>query len=165
MSILHFRKQLVGPPVAIEVAGIRVRTFTVPDDVEPWLALRTRTAADLVPPVRPWSIDDFCREIQSKPWWRADHSWIAVDSQGIIGAVTLAVREGSEAIVPVVHWLLVDPSWQRRGVARVLMSHLELAAWSAGHHEVQLETHANWPSAVAFYQSIGYAPLRERSPR
>ena len=47
----------------------------------------------------------------------------------------------------------------------MLMSHLETAAWHAGHREIQLETHANWNAAVKFYQSIGYAPLRERSPR
>ena len=165
MSILHFRKQLAVPPVAIELPGIHVRTFSVPDDIEPWLTLRTRATAEIAPPVRPWLVDNFHREMQSKRWWRADHSWVATDSNGIIGAVTLALREGSEAIVPAVHWLLVDPSSQRRGVARALMSHLEIAAWNDGHREVQLETHANWQSAVAFYQSIGCAPLRERSPR
>jgi GNAT superfamily N-acetyltransferase len=192
MSILHFRKQLAAPPVVIEVPGIRVRTFVVPDDVEPWLALRKRATAEIAPPVRPWSNDDFRREMHLKPWWRADHTWLAIacnlrvagidkqrqhsgersspaidsnESQAIIGAVTLALREGGSAIVPVVHWLLVDPAWRRRGVARSLMSQLELAAWHAGHREVQLETHAKWHPAVAFYQSIGYAPLRGRSPR
>ena len=48
---------------------------------------------------------------------------------------------------------------------RLLMSHLERAAWDAGWREVQLETHAGWSAAVAFYQSIGYAPVRDRSPR
>ena len=130
--------------------------------------------------------------MQSKPWWRPDRTWVAIagdlrvargplqlaasgersspaidpnDSQSIIGAVTLALREGSDTIIPVVHWLLVDPSWQRRGIGRVLMSHLELAAWNDGHREVEFETHAKWLSAVAFYQSIGYAPVRDRSPR
>jgi|SRR4051812_24256430 GNAT superfamily N-acetyltransferase len=165
MSILHFRKQLAAPPVAVEVPGIRVRTFVAPDDVDSWLAVRVRATGGLAPVVRPWSVDDFRREMLNKSWWRADHSWVATDSKGIIGAVILALREGSEAIVPAVHWLLVDPSSQRRGIARALMSHLELAAWTAGHREVQLETHADWRSAVAFYQSVGYATLRDRSPR
>jgi GNAT superfamily N-acetyltransferase len=189
MSILHFRKQFDAPPVVVEVPGIRVRTFVVPGDVESWLALRTRATAELAPPVRPWSADDFRREMKSKSWWRADHCWLGVagelrvagtaqhpgersssaiepkDLQAIIGAVTLAFREGAGEVIPVVHWLLVDPRWRQRGVARVLMSQLELAAWSAGYREVQLETHANWHAAVEFYQSIGYALLRERSPR
>jgi hypothetical protein len=41
---------------------------------------------------------------------------------------------------------------------------LERAAWDAGWREVQLETHAGWSEAVAFYHSIGYAPVRDRSP-
>ena len=30
---------------------------------------------------------------------------------------------------------------------------------------VELETHAGWSDALAFYHSTGYAPVRERSPR
>ncbi|HEX4412986.1 MAG TPA: GNAT family N-acetyltransferase [Lacipirellulaceae bacterium] len=166
MSVIHFRKQLVAPPVVSEVPGISVRMFAAPDDVEPWLALRTRATASLVPAVRPWSKGDFHTEMTSKPWWRADHTWLAIAGDlRVAGAVTLALREGASESVPVIHWLLVDPAYQRRGLARSLISRLELAAWNAGHREVQLETHANWNAAVAFYQSIGYAPLRDRSPR
>ena len=136
MSILHFRKQFAAPPVAIEVPGIQVRTFVAPDDIEPWLALRSRATADLSPSVRPWSTGDFRHEMLDKSWWRSDHAWLAiagglcvagdrvqsqasgersspaiaqVDAQHIVGAVTLALREGTETTVPVVHWLLVDP--------------------------------------------------------
>jgi GNAT superfamily N-acetyltransferase len=192
MSILHFRKQFAAPPVAVEVPGIRVRTFAEPGDTEPWLDLRFRATTDLLPIVRSWTVDDFRREMLNKPWWCADRTWLAVtgdlrgagvrsptedsgersspaislsDDHSIVGAVTLALRDGAASTVPVIHWLIVDPAWRRRGIARSLMSHLETAAWNAGHGEVQLETHANWLSAVAFYQSIGYAPLRERSPR
>jgi GNAT superfamily N-acetyltransferase len=105
-----------------------------------------------------------------KPWWRAERSWVAVAdtpsaTQSVVGAVTLALREGAAQEMPVVHWLLVDPEWRRRGVGRLLLSYLEIAAWDDGWREVQLETHSGWVDAVAFYQSIGYAPVRERSPR
>jgi GNAT superfamily N-acetyltransferase len=152
------------------VPGIRVRAFTAPDDIEPWLALRTHAVAGLIPTARPWTVDDFRNEMLTKPWWRPDHTWLAIAGDlrvagEMVGAVTLALREGRLASVPVIHWLLVDPAHRRRGIARLLMVRLELAAWEAGHREVQLETHANWHAAGAFYQSIGYAPLRERSPR
>src|SRR5262249_39191762 len=111
-------------------------------------------------------------EMQSKPWWRDDRTWVAIagdppspDAERIVGAVTLALRQGASATVPVVHWLLVDPAWRRRGVGRLLMSQLERAARDDGWREIELETHAGWEAAVAFYQSIGYAPVRERSPR
>ncbi len=144
-----------------------MRNIVIPDDVATWLTLRDRAMADQIPRVRTWSESDFDSEMRSKPWWRADRMWLAFadEVESPVGAVTLALREGSAATVPVVHWLLVEPAWQRRGVGRLLMSHLELAAWSDGWREIELETHAGWPAAVAFYQSIGYAPVRDRSPR
>ena len=165
-SVLHFRRQLDGPPVAVELQDICVRNMKVPDDVAGWLALRDRAMENETPPARIWSADIFSMEMLSKSWWRADHTWLAIAPNcTLVGSVTLALREGAATTVPVVHWLLVDPNWRRQGIARLLMSRLELAAWNAGWPAVELETHAGWISAVAFYQSIGYAPVRERSPR
>jgi GNAT superfamily N-acetyltransferase len=167
--ILHLRKQLVSPPVALSVPGIQLRTFELPIDVPRWLALRDRAMAYQVPAVRPWAVTDFHAEMLTKPWWQSDRTWMAVDAiasgDNLIGAVTLAVREGKAASVPVIHWLLVDPAWRRRGIGRMLMSHLERAAWHGDWREVQLETHAGWSAAVAFYQSMGYVPVRDLSPR
>jgi GNAT superfamily N-acetyltransferase len=167
-SVLHLRKQLSHPPVALEIGGLCVRSIAIPDDVDAWLALRSRATAGLSPQVREWSREEFARQMLSKPWWRSDGTWLACEPQigdSVIGAVTLGLRKGAEATVPIVHWLLVDPAWRRRGVGRLLMARLELAAWEAGYRQVKLETHANWSDAVAFYQSMGYAPVRERSPR
>jgi GNAT superfamily N-acetyltransferase len=169
-SVLHFRKQLTAPPVAVDAPGFHVRQLCVPDDVSAWLALRERAMADQTPAVRTWDATDFHSEMTKTTWWRNDWSWVAArDSSSnkaneIIGAVTLALRDGATATIPVVHWLVVDPAFRRRGIARSLISQLECAAWEADWREVQLETHAGWSAAVAFYQSIGYA-LRERSPR
>jgi GNAT superfamily N-acetyltransferase len=170
-SILHFRKQLALPPVAVDAAGILVRRLIVPDDIQAWLKLRDRAMAGEAPVVRPWTEADVRREFLDKLWWRDEHAWVAAhddaanEYQLLAGAVILGCREGAESAVPVVHWLLVDPTFRRRGVGRALMSRLERAAWDAGWREVQLETHAGWASAVAFYHSMGYAPVRERSPR
>ena len=167
-AVLHLGKQLIGPPDAINVRGINVRNLVVPDDVAAWLALRERAVAGLSPEPRPWLHADYQAEMIDKPWWHAERNWLAFAEgaqQQPIGAVTLAVREGEASRMPVVHWLLVDPAWRRRGVGRLLMSRLEQAAWDAGFCEVQLETHALWTAAVAFYQSIGYAPVRAPSPR
>ena len=166
-AVLHFRRQLFRPPDAVDVPGFSVRNIAIPDDVAGWLALRDRAMADQVPRARPWSAADFFSEMQSKPWWRSERTWFAfaLEASCPIGAVTLALREGADSTIPVVHWLLVDPAWRRRGVGRLLISHLELAAWNDGWREIELETHAGWAAAVAFYQSIGYAPVRDRSPR
>jgi GNAT superfamily N-acetyltransferase len=169
-SILHFRKQLLAPPDAVDVAGIVVRSLAAPAEVPQWLALRERAMAGQIPASRPWTRADFEREMIAKSWWRSDWSWVAVPhavqgGQPLAGAVTLAMRAGDAKAVPVVHWLIVDPAYRRRGVGRLLMAHLERAAWDAGWREVELETHAGWEAAVQFYHSIGYAPVRERSPR
>jgi len=166
VPIIHFRKQLAVPPVAVDVPGIYLRQIQISNDIAPWLALRERTMESEMPRARPWSVADFHAEMTEKLWWREDRSWIAkTDSADFVGAVTLAIRSGEDGSTPVVHWLLVDPSFRRRGIATLLMQNLERAAWDDGHREVQLETHAGWQAAVAFYQSIGYAALRERSPR
>jgi GNAT superfamily N-acetyltransferase len=168
--ILHFRKQLADSPVAADVAGISVRQLLLPDDIRPWLTLRGRAMAGETPVSRTWAEPDFRREFVEKPWWRGEHAWCAAsndldNADSLAGAVILGSREGQGGAVPVVHWLLVDPAFRRRGVGRALMFRLERAAWDAGWREVQLETHAGWTAPVAFYQSIGYALVRERSPR
>jgi GNAT superfamily N-acetyltransferase len=140
--------------------------MVVPDDIASWLVLRCRAMADEMPRVRPWSEVDFRVEMTGKSWWTPSCTWLATSGdKSVVGAATLAMREGATGAVPVVHWLLVEPVWRRRGIARLLMFHLEQAAWDAGWRELQLETHAGWSAAVAFYQSIGYAPVRDRSPR
>ena len=166
--VVHLRKLLSQPPVALGVAEVEVRHIEVPDDVAAWLELRQRAVAGLTPAPRPWLHDDYRAEMLDKPWWHLERNWVAVPSEAasqIAGTVTLAVREGTNGGVPVVHWLLVDPAWRRRGIGRLLMSHLEQAVWDAGWREVQLETHAGWTDAVSFYHSMGFEPQPRPSPR
>jgi GNAT superfamily N-acetyltransferase len=164
--VLHLRKQLASPPATLAAAGIVIRPIAVPNDIDAWLSLRERALAGLNPAVWQWSRDDFLAEMVGQPWWRPEWTWLAIDELQVVGTVTLAIREGRERHVPVIHWLLIDPTWRRRGLGRALISHLERATWDAGWREVQLETHAGWSEAVAFYHSIGYAPLpRDRSLR
>ncbi len=166
--VIHLRKVLVGPPDAVVVPGATVRHMAVPEDVPAWLALRVRAVADLTPSPRPWLHADFAAEMFDRPWWHSERIWLACAArapQPVIGAVTLAIRESRSVKMPVVHWLIVDPAWQRRGIGRMLLSQLERATWESGFREVQLETHSGWAAAVAFYQSIGYAPVRAPAPR
>lgn len=169
--ILHFRKELSAPPVAKCASSVAIRTIQTPGDVPAWLLLRDRAISGLSPLPRPWTAAGFQSEMLAKPWWRADRCWIAEATKSpqtpptVIGSVTLVERAGEQSRVPVAHWLLVDPNWRRCGVGQLLMSYLEQAAWNVGDRELQLETHAGWSAAVAFYQSIGYAPARAPSPR
>jgi GNAT superfamily N-acetyltransferase len=156
ISILHLRKELVHMPATVSVAGVAVRSFVVPADIDSWLALRARATAKLIPGVRQWSQVGFLAEMVHQTWWREAWTWLAENESQVVGAVTLALRKGRNTNTPVVHWLLVDDDWRRRSIGRALISHLELAVWDAGWREVQVETHAGWSEAVAFYHSIGY---------
>src|ERR1041384_4774163 len=105
-SVLHFRRQLFTPPDVAEVPGICVRSFGGAEDVAGWLLLRERAMADELPRGRVWSESDFRAEMLSKSWWRADRCWLAEESGkrgSVIGAVTLATRDGATSSVPVVH--------------------------------------------------------------
>ena len=165
-SVLHLRKELLAPPAEQAVAGVEVRSIRVPEDIAEWLDLRTRATAALTPPVRKWTPADFSAEMLRKSWWREEASWVAVDEDAsIIGTVTLGVRAGATKSIAIAHWLLVDPAWRRQGIGRLLMSRLEQAAWDDGWREIELETHGGWIDAARFYHSVGYAAVRERSPR
>lgn len=55
----------------------------------------------------------------------------------------------------------VLPSFQRRGLARLLLAALERSAAEAGRRRVVLETGTEQPEAIALYASSGYAPMEK----
>lgn len=54
--------------------------------------------------------------------------------------------------------LVVAEEAEGRGVGRALMAHAEQWGRDHGCHEVALDVFANNPSAIAFYERIGFAP-------
>lgn len=157
-------------PVPVIPAGVRLRTFGGPDDVDLWLALRDRAFARQRLGVQQWNREDFEREFLSRPWWRPDQLWFAETNAfpqlpllawQPVGTVTLALRGDGTHAKPVAHWLAVLPSGRRRGIGRLLMATLEACCWDAGQREVWLETHTAWSAAVAFYRTLGYRPVTE----
>jgi GNAT superfamily N-acetyltransferase len=55
--------------------------------------------------------------------------------------------------------MFVAPSYRRRGLARVLLQHIEDAVRAAGFQHLWLETGVNQPEAMALYRSSGYNPI------
>lgn len=157
--ILHLTRTLTSRPDNASVPGVSARTFGGVNDIETWLELRRRVFEHIQPAVRSWGHDDFQAELVAKPWWSPERLWFAEaatsDTQvaSAVGAVALAMRAGDQ---PVIHWLMVLPEWQRRGVGRLLLNTLEVACWDAGFRRIALETHAAWSSAVEFYRAMGY---------
>ncbi|KAJ0407806.1 hypothetical protein ATCC90586_006282 [Pythium insidiosum] len=62
--------------------------------------------------------------------------------------------------------LSVDAAWRRRGLASVLVEHLESFAQRAAYDAIRLDTIASMASAQAFYAACGYveAAARESFP-
>lgn len=54
--------------------------------------------------------------------------------------------------------LVVAEEAEGRGVGRALMAHAEQWGRAHGCHEVVLDVFANNPSAIAFYERVGFAP-------
>ena len=55
--------------------------------------------------------------------------------------------------------MYVVPRAQRRGLARVMLAHLETTAAAAGADVMVLETGLKQPEAIALYESSGYTPV------
>jgi len=55
-----------------------------------------------------------------------------------------------------VYYLAVQPSHQRQGVARALMSACEDWVRERGVLKIQLMVRSTNPSALAFYQAVGF---------
>lgn len=56
--------------------------------------------------------------------------------------------------------MYVVPAAQRRGLARVMLGHLEVDAARGGASVMVLETGTAQPEAIALYTSSGYRPIR-----
>jgi GNAT superfamily N-acetyltransferase len=67
-------------------------------------------------------------------------------------------RLGSTATAEVKRMYVVEER-QRRGLARVMLAHLERSAAAAGHEVLVLNTGPLQPEAIALYESTGYEPV------
>jgi ribosomal protein S18 acetylase RimI-like enzyme len=182
-SVLQLCRRLESRPESPQDVSFFVRSYRDESDIEPWLELRHQAFARQRIGVRQWNRDDFLAEFVNRWWWQPQRMWLA-ESNGLqqsgnlsetlpasnkpqlIGAVTLSMRgeQHSDHIKPAVHWLIVHPRWRRRGIGKLLMAHLETAAWDAGFQEVWLETHTAWDAAVKFYRQLGYTEQRKENP-
>jgi GNAT superfamily N-acetyltransferase len=161
-NVLELTRSLTGL-VEIELpSGVQLRNFGDDcngcDDVAAWLDLRRRAFADEQPPVRDWTPTEFAREFTSKSWWQPQHCWFAVvgGPTQVIASATLATRTGRNGSQAVLHWLMVDPQFRRRGIGQALLHTVENRARQLGHAALSIETHAGWQASVQLYKKCEY---------
>ena len=78
---------------------------------------------------------------------------VAVDDGRLVGTA----RAGDDGHRGWVYYVAVDPAWRRRGVGAALMKRVEEDLVRRGCPKLNLQVRAGNRSAVAFYESLGYA--------
>jgi GNAT superfamily N-acetyltransferase len=68
------------------------------------------------------------------------------------------VVEGTDATAEIKR-MYVAAHARRRGLARLVLAHLEATARAAGAEAMVLETGLAQPEAIALYESSGYTPI------
>ncbi len=158
--IIHLYRELHSKPRVPQVSGMSLSSFE-PQHLDAWLELFRCSFAQMDPPVRPWTREDFWRLIGSHPWWRQGQAgqlvWFQATGQLIASAILGQVQLKSWKL-GTLHWLMVHPRWRRQGVGRMVLRAVEAAAWDQGLRWIRAETHRRWTAAVQFYQKQGYRP-------
>lgn len=168
--ILHLTREIRDAPQVVFCERFAIRCLALPDDGAAWLALREVAFRGTQPRPGPWSAEDARRELAPAESSGFTRTWVLEPSgmeemaerthrcgKNLAGSVTLKIRGSGQQRSARVHWLLVHPRFQRRGLATRLMATLENACVQAGIRQISLETHRNWTAAVAFYRRLGYA--------
>lgn len=69
------------------------------------------------------------------------------------------VKAFGAATVTEIKRMYVVPRARRRGLARLVLAHLETTAHAAGSEAMVLETGVEQPEAIALYLASGYSPV------
>jgi ribosomal protein S18 acetylase RimI-like enzyme len=76
---------------------------------------------------------------------------------GLIGSKVVAtVMGGYDGHRGWIHYLAVDPPYQRKGLGRQIMKAIEKKILDMGCPKINLQIRADNPAAIEFYESIGY---------
>ena len=93
------------------------------------------------------------------------HMFVISHDGAIVGAITLNeeaypgyadIKWNHEGTVLLVHRLIIDPLYQRKGFASMLMSFAEKKAERAGYDAIRLDAFVDNPAAIAMYEHRGY---------
>lgn len=158
--IVRWHKRLVELSPEPAASAITLRPYRDEADIAPWLALRTAAFAGLAAPGPAWTEREFRREFLSQAWWTPQRMILADANDGASLLGSMAIRpvrdpasgEPAESI----HWLMVAPTAQRRGLGRLLLAAAERFVWNAGGRLITLETLSSWNAAMGLYAACGY---------
>ena len=79
---------------------------------------------------------------------------VAEEGGQVVGTV-LGTFDGRRGYL---YHVAVNPTFQRRGIARALLGEIESRLWALGAQKLHLRTHRENAGAIAFYRAIGWEP-------
>jgi ribosomal-protein-alanine N-acetyltransferase len=103
----------------------------------------------------PWTESMFRQEVEEK--WLS-HSFVASLDGRVVGYIIAWFLRGEVHVLNVA----VEAGYQRRGIARRLLSHVIELGEQAEHHLVTLEVRASNDPAKLLYVTMGFAPVGVR---
>jgi ribosomal protein S18 acetylase RimI-like enzyme len=124
---------------------MQIRPFQ-PQDEDAVISLWRR--CDLV---RPWN--DPHKDIQRKSEVRPDLFLVGV----LDGRIITCVMAGYEGHRGWLNYLAVDPKYQRRGFARVIVMEAERLLREAGCPKINLQIRTSNHGVIEFYRRLGYS--------
>jgi ribosomal protein S18 acetylase RimI-like enzyme len=100
---------------------------------------------------RPWN--DPGKDIRRKLAVRPDLFLVGI----LDGRLVASVMAGYEGHRGWLNYLAIDPEFQRRGLARLIVERAEQLLRDAGCPKINLQVRMSNAEAIAFYRRIGYA--------
>ncbi|MBV9191167.1 MAG: GNAT family N-acetyltransferase [Betaproteobacteria bacterium] len=90
------------------------------------------------------------------------HAAFVLEEAGAIVAATVLIVEPERALLDMV---AVSPKFQRRGLGRQLIAHVEDEAKRLGYKAIELYTHELMHENIALYTRLGYREFARRTEK
>ena len=157
-ELVQMRRPLSDVPEAVAPSGVRIRTYTGPEDDAELLRVNNE-AFSWHPEQGGWTLVDLGEHFTER-WFDPAGLFLAFDdvSGALVGFHWTKIHDGHLGEVYV---LGVDPAAQGRGLGRVLtlvgLSHLARRLASSADSEVMLYVESDNAAAIGTYQGLGFA--------
>ncbi len=161
-SVFQMRRDLSLPIQDLpHPAGVQIRPWRMESEGEQRTYIEARNAAFSE---NPGSLEDWQYFMQS-PLWAVGTTFTAFAGDQVAGSAAVYWNEAENQVtglaVGYTEYIFVLPAWQRRGIAKFLITQGMRFLKAHGLAEARLEVRAANSGALSLYQSLGYQIIQE----